>query len=456
MYQVLIADDELSVLKSLMDGIQWEELGLTVAAAVNNGEEALQILKTGEIDIAILDIRMPGLNGLEICEKLCREQENLQLILISGYAEFSYAERAIRYGVLGYCLKPIEFEHLTRFLLKAERNCEKQNAQLPDSDLLDVLERGDQETLKKILKSSGMEKEAYVAVTVGENPVSVKGACMVELGREQYGYFMKKPLEPDVLEAWTAKKENLGIGYEKEKIPLEKLSETLNECQVRAFQYFIDSGEKVCCRQSPGQNDFLHEIRAKISANQWNQIADSLKELTEKGWQKFDVRYALRLCNLVHSGNLFREEENDYYVYSIRQLTSQYRNMRDMLKRLTDDIREARESEEKQPVYSNMAFMELMSYINENYKKDISLASAANNCYMTPNYVSQLFKKETGMTFVHYITQLRMEEAVRLLETTKKSTAEICSMVGYNDYFYFLRIFKKYTGKTIKQYRAEL
>ena len=68
MYQVLIADDELSVLKSLMDGIQWEELGLTVAAAVNNGEEALQILKTGEIDIAILDIRMPGLNGLEICE----------------------------------------------------------------------------------------------------------------------------------------------------------------------------------------------------------------------------------------------------------------------------------------------------------------------------------------------------------------------------------------------------
>ena len=161
MYQVLIADDELSVLKSLMDGIQWEELGLTVAAAVNNGEEALQILKTGEIDIAILDIRMPGLNGLEICEKLCREQENLQLILLSGYAEFSYAERAIRYGVLGYCLKPIEFEQLTRFLLKAERNCEKQNAQLPDSDLLDVLERGDQETLEKILKSSGMEKEAF-------------------------------------------------------------------------------------------------------------------------------------------------------------------------------------------------------------------------------------------------------------------------------------------------------
>ena len=111
---------------------------------------------------------------------------------MSGYAEFSYAERAIRYGVLGYCLKPIEFEQLTRFLLKAERNCEKQNAQLPDSDLLDVLERGDQETLEKILKSSGMEKEAYVAVTVGENLVSVKGACMVELQSGQSRIFYEK------------------------------------------------------------------------------------------------------------------------------------------------------------------------------------------------------------------------------------------------------------------------
>lgn len=456
MYQVLIADDEPSVLKSLMDGIQWGELGLTVAAAVNNGEEALQILETGEIDIAILDIRMPGLNGLEVCERLCREQENLQLILISGYAEFSYAERAIRYGVLGYCLKPIEFEQLTRFLLKAERNCEKQNTQIPDNDLLDVLERGKLKTLEKILQGSGMEGEAYVAVTVGENPVQVRNVCMVELGREQYGYFMKNPLDPDSMEEWAAKKENLGIGYEKEKVSLEKLSGMLNECQVRAFQYFIDPEEKVCCRQSQSKNEFLHEIRTMIGANQWDQVVDSLIQLKKKGWQEFNVRYALRLCNLIHSGNLFREEETDYYVYSIWQLTSQYGNLRDMLERLEKDIQEARESKEKQPVYSNMAFMELMSYINENYKKDISLTSAAQNCYMTSNYVSQLFKKETGMTFVHYITQLRMEEAVRLLETTKKSTAEICSMVGYNDYFYFLRIFKKYTGKTIKQYRAEL
>ena len=78
MYQVLIADDELSVLKSLMDGIRVGRTGAYRSCGCKQWRgELLQILKTGEIDIAILDIRMPGLNGLEICEKLCREQENL-------------------------------------------------------------------------------------------------------------------------------------------------------------------------------------------------------------------------------------------------------------------------------------------------------------------------------------------------------------------------------------------
>lgn len=80
----------------------------------------------------------------------------------------------------------------------------------------------------------------------------------------------------------TAKKENLGIGYEEEKIPLEKLSETLNECQVRAFQYFIDSGEKVCCRQSPGQNDFLHEIPGK---NQCKSVESDCRQ-SERAYRK--------------------------------------------------------------------------------------------------------------------------------------------------------------------------
>lgn len=119
MYQVLLADDEPSVIASLQKSIDWNGLGLELAGCAGSGREALALFGQKRIDIALLDIRMPGMSGLELCEELRRRNENIQLIIISGYAEFSYAERAIRYGVLGYCLKPLEYEQITKLLVKA-------------------------------------------------------------------------------------------------------------------------------------------------------------------------------------------------------------------------------------------------------------------------------------------------------------------------------------------------
>lgn len=72
---------------------------------------------------------------------------------------------------------------------------------------------------------------------------------------------------------------------------------------------------------------------------------------------------------------------------------------------------------------------------------------------MNPNYISQMFKRETGITFTHYITELRINDAKLLLTSSNTSILDISIKVGYNDYFYFLRIFKKVTGKTPSQWR---
>lgn len=101
----------------------------------------------------------------------------------------------------------------------------------------------------------------------------------------------------------------------------------------------------------------------------------------------------------------------------------------------------------EESAYSNTAFMGLMVYIKENYKKDISLSTAGQALHMNPNYISQLFKKEAGITFIHYITQLRMEDAVNLLSMTNKPVIDIAMEVGFNDYFYFLKTFKNLRGK---------
>ncbi|MDE5825167.1 MAG: helix-turn-helix transcriptional regulator, partial [Lachnospiraceae bacterium] len=91
--------------------------------------------------------------------------------------------------------------------------------------------------------------------------------------------------------------------------------------------------------------------------------------------------------------------------------------------------------------------------INENYRGEISLTGAAQVLNMNSNYVSQLFKKETGITFVHYVTQKRLEDAKELLSTTKKPLTDIALEVGFNDTFHFIKTFKKVIGMTPGQYR---
>lgn len=459
MYRVLIADDEPSVAASLKNSIDWKELGLEVAGIADNGNDVLRFLEQEHADILILDIRMPGLNGLEVCEHLHNTREDLQIIIISGYAEFSYAERAIGYGVLGYCLKPLEYDKVTRLLLKAEKNCEKWNRKTQEVDILEIVDRNDAEAIREKMYGAGLEGErAYVLVSVGNQRLFFESPFLiVEMGRDQYGYLCREPVSSAWLERMLREKHILGIGYAKEAVVAEEILRTLNTCLTKAFQYFVNPGERICVElDNKKAVGHLEEIRELLKKNQWDSVKEKLKSLEKEGYRDFTVRSALKLCNMIHNGGLFLGAENDYYVYSLRQLISDYESIRTMFSDLYQDINDAEAQQKNSMEYTNTAFMELMEFIEEHYKGDISLTSAAQHCHMSTNYVSQLFKKETGMTFVHYITQLRMEEAIRLLQTTKKSTAEISALVGFNDYFYFLKTFKKYTGKTLSQYRAEI
>ena len=105
MFRVIIADDENRIVKMLAASIPWTKLGLSVASFASDGMEALRLAEEKKADIIITDIRMPGLNGLELCEKLHEANPNIQIILISGYADFSYAQRAIQLGVLEMCIR---------------------------------------------------------------------------------------------------------------------------------------------------------------------------------------------------------------------------------------------------------------------------------------------------------------------------------------------------------------
>lgn len=108
MIKVMIADDERMVRRTLRAIGKWEENGMEIVGEAQNGIEVLEILEKEKPDVLFLDMRMPGLSGSEILEKLGEKEEKPIAVIVSGYDEFEYARTALKYGAVDYILKPID------------------------------------------------------------------------------------------------------------------------------------------------------------------------------------------------------------------------------------------------------------------------------------------------------------------------------------------------------------
>ncbi len=116
MIKVMIADDERMVRRTLKAVGKWEENGMEIVGEAQNGIEALEILENEKPDVLFLDMRMPGLSGSEILERLGQKEEKPITVIVSGYDEFEYARTALKYGAVDYILKPIERNAFNRLL----------------------------------------------------------------------------------------------------------------------------------------------------------------------------------------------------------------------------------------------------------------------------------------------------------------------------------------------------
>lgn len=118
MIQLLIVDDEWTIREGLEKTIPWRDWGIQVAGTAKNGLEALQKLEEVDVNIVLTDIKMPGMNGLELA-KVCKERyPTHKVIILTGHDEFEYAQKGIRIGVDDFLLKPTDFEELKSTMQK--------------------------------------------------------------------------------------------------------------------------------------------------------------------------------------------------------------------------------------------------------------------------------------------------------------------------------------------------
>lgn len=125
MYKVLLADDEIHVCQLIQYLVDWQGLGLELVAIASSGVDAFEQIVTQEPDIVISDIRMSGFSGIDLMEKVRGLGKDCRFVLISGYRQFEYAQKAIQYGVIDYVVKPIKKNELEAALQKAIRDLER-------------------------------------------------------------------------------------------------------------------------------------------------------------------------------------------------------------------------------------------------------------------------------------------------------------------------------------------
>jgi len=189
MLQLLIADDEPRTregIKRALEGWLTDDYHIMLA---ENGLQALELLQMNQIDVLISDIRMPGLSGLELVERLNEMSRKPVCIFISGYSEFSYAQKAIQFEVVDYLLKPIEkkaiVEAVQRALLRREERMEQQRMkQVMDFELAGLEQETSHEEINKAIQ--------YVKANLAET-ISVKQlADMLHMNANYFSQLFKE------------------------------------------------------------------------------------------------------------------------------------------------------------------------------------------------------------------------------------------------------------------------
>jgi len=121
MLKLLIADDEKVIRESLAECIDWASFGIVNSACCADGIEALEACIDEIPDIVLTDIKMPGLNGIDLIEQIQMLSKHVEIIILSGFRDFDFAQKAMALGVRRYLLKPVDEAQLQQAILDAKQ-----------------------------------------------------------------------------------------------------------------------------------------------------------------------------------------------------------------------------------------------------------------------------------------------------------------------------------------------
>lgn len=468
MYRVMLVDDEPWVLYGLKMMLSWEEYGFEIVAEAVNGLDALEILRKEKLDVVFSDIRMPGMDGLKLTEEVAEQNLDTKIVLISGYSEFEYARKAIKYGVFEYLLKKIKVEELKEVLIRLKQELDASRGKKKQDERLEHL-------MESLSAEEKISAESFLERTNVRGGGTITLACIDTQSSQAAEYFMKFSSVPSSLTCLMGESRILLLGCEEfpgtyiqegwmagysEKNSGEAwLAEMYQEADMALkTALFID--RKGCLQYKIEDNnrcvlDFLLEserILGEKHKNGMNLVIDNLDRMVSGG-KLYINQLAVIYNQLIAMSHKFcgtRMADGELSFMTDEQMITEYHNWPELKKNLESQF--CMGEEQGSDKVSGLIYYVLKT-IDEEYDSDISLQELSEKYNISTGHLSSLIKKETGQTYTEHIIRRRIQKARMLLENENMSVNEIAEAVGYSDYFYFTKLFAKTVGLSPSKYR---
>lgn len=422
MYTLIIADDEEIERISLQLLLTKEFPQIEVVGMATNGVEFISLTERLQPDIAIVDVNMPGINGIDAIDLLRARGIDTRFIINTAYDEFDYAQRALSLKIEAYILKPekrnITIQTIGKICKSIDETRHKQESQKQMYDLI--------QNFKPVI-----EREIMLSIFINQPAIeSFETYCTMHEVCFKKGVIISM------------------IPKNAKDLPDSRKINQLRDCVQKNLKnsctFLSNTTESNLC--------LMIFIPPKDNVDwQKNWLIDVITVLMDKISIKCNIEYRAGISSM------FSDFSKVFYYYKESLRALKVTGDRSICLSLNSDSNSKLLNSigiDKQKT-SNLHVIEALDYIEAHYHQDISLGMVAEQVGISLFYLSRLIKQELGCTFVEYLTRIRMEEARHLAETTKLSIVELSKRIGYINPTYFCRIFKKYTGKTIGEIREE-
>jgi two-component system, response regulator YesN len=397
MWKLIVADDEPKIRRGLESILNWNDFNIEIVGEAEDGEIALEIVTEKKPDIILLDINMPFLNGLNLLQKLKDINNNSIVIIISGYDDFQYAQKALQFNVFDYILKPVNKKIMEEIILKA------------------------------VNKLNDMEKENNYLELINKQ-------------LNENSYILKKTFFSEWLN-----------------------NELSDEDVLKEMEFFnIDFGDNIGLIVLK----LIDKLNMEIVDKKWNSellrfaivnlLNDKFKELDVKFIFDDDRKNIIVVSNIVDTVewiNIGKQLEVEIYKYLKCNVIIEQANASGGILKIKDVYLKIINNVDKKRKFSSMVLLAI-KYIEENhYLNDISINNISEKLEVTSSYLSKLLKKETGLSFIDYVTNVRIKKAMYIMEDPTVKIYDVAELIGYSNQHYFCRAFKKVVGISPTEYK---